>query len=87
MHKTLTVLNFLTVGYFLLMYLVYIFKIDAFIIGFFRELLTIPAMFGQLVLIILGVLSFIKKDRDRVFTISLALLIICAVLTIGSFFF
>ena len=86
MHKTLTILNLATVAYFLFIYLVYLFHIEIGIIDIVREMFTIPAMLGQLVLIVLGVISFAKKDRNPVFIISLVMLIICAILTIGSFF-
>lgn len=86
MHKTLAILNFSIIGYFLFLYLVYVFRIDLHIIGVVREMLTIPAMLGQLVLIVLGVILFVKKERNPMLLISLVMLIICAILTIGSFF-
>lgn len=86
MHKTLTILNFSIIGYFAVLYLSYIFKIDFQFLGMIRELLTIPAMLGQLVLIVLGVVSFFRKESSPLFIVSWIMLLICAVLTIGSFF-
>ena len=86
MHKTLTILNLVTVAYFLFIYLVYIFNIRNGIIDVVREMFTIPAMLGQLVLIVMGVISIVKRKSNTMFIVSLVLLIMCTILTIGSFF-
>jgi len=87
-EKILTIINFIIVGYFSIIYLTYYYQIEFVLIGVFREMLTIPFMFGQLGLLIFGVYFVIKEKRFRfLFLLSIVLLAVCSVLTIGSFFF
>ena len=85
-HRNLAVINLGVVSYFLLILLINYYKIDAVIIGVFRELFTIPMLLAQLIFLVLGILYLTKKNSDVLFKISLALLGICSVITIGSFF-
>ena len=85
-HKKLTIINFIIVSYFVLLWFVNIYKIDYTLIGVFRELLTIPFLLAQIVFLILGI-KFLTKNKINYFTIiSLLLLAICTIITIGSFF-
>ncbi len=87
-EKILTIINFVVVAYFTVIYLLYYFQIEFVIIGVFRELLTIPFMFGQLVLLVFGIYFIVKNRAFRfLLLMSITSLAVCAVLTIGSFFF
>ncbi|REG88244.1 hypothetical protein C8N25_11022 [Algoriphagus antarcticus] len=84
--KTLTSINFLILGYFILLWLVNYFQINFAIIGVFVELLTIPFLLAQLVFLVIGV-KFILNNEKRLLTIvSLLALALCTFITIGSFF-
>lgn len=82
-NKTLTIINFTIVFYFVIMYMIAYFKIDFVILGVFRELLTIPFLIAQFVFIIIGM-----KHRQKSFWAqwSLFALGICTLITVGSFF-
>ena len=85
-NRNLKVINFIIVTYFILMYLIDLFKMDFFLAGFFRELFTIPFLIAQIVFLIIGI-KFIMKNQTHIVTkISIFLLGICAVITMGSFF-
>jgi len=85
-HKNLTIINFIIVSYFVLIYLSYIYKIDFVLVGVFRELLSIPFLIAQIVFLIIGI-KFLREHKKHLLTvISIVLLAICTVITIGSFF-
>ncbi|SFG33817.1 hypothetical protein SAMN04487988_1032 [Algoriphagus hitonicola] len=84
--KKLTLINFMIVFYFFLLWLINYFQVDLFAIGFIVELLTIPFLLGQVIFLILGINFLIKPPRPSLFIISFLLLSICALLTFGSFF-
>ncbi len=87
-EKILTIFNFVIVTYFVAIYLFNYYQIDFVLIGVFREMLTIPFMFGQIGLLIFGVYFVVKEKKFRfLLLLSIAVLAICAILTIGSFFF
>ena len=87
-EKWLTRINFVIVAYFAIIYALYYFSIDFVIIGVFRELLTIPFLLAQIVLLFLSIRFLAKEKRLRLlFGISLTMLVICSVLTIGSFIY
>ena len=87
-EKSLIIINFIIVSYFALIYLFHYYQIEFVLLGVFRELLTIPFMGGQLVLLGYGIYFVIKEKRFRfLLLLSIAVLAACAVLTIGSFFF
>ena len=84
-EKRLTQINVIIVMYFILLYLVYLFNINFIVIEFFRETLTIPFLVAQIVFLVLGIKHLIKgKSRYYPLIISLILLFICSILTIGS---
>jgi len=85
-HNRLTIVNFAIVSYFLLLWLVYYFKIDLVLIGVFRELLTIPFLLAQLFFLVFGVIYLVQHKLNVLNLISLLALAICSVITIGSFF-
>ena len=85
-NRNLTIINFLIVSYFLLLFLVNFYKVDFVLIGVFRELLTIPFILAQIVFLVLGIIFLVKYKSHLLTTISLIALSICSVLTIGSFF-
>ena len=87
-EKILTIINFVIVGYFAIIYLFYYYQIDFVLLGVFREMLTIPFMFGQLGFLVFGIYFVVKEKRFRfLLLLSIVLLAVCSVLTIGSFFF
>ncbi len=86
-NKNLTIINFVIVTYFILLYLLSNYKIDSILIGFFVESLTIPFLISQVFFLFLGIKHLIEKnDRYYPLILSLILLIICSMLTIGSVF-
>jgi len=84
--RHLTIANFAVVVYFIILWLINYYRIDFVLIGVFRELLTIPFLFAQIVLLVLGIKSILSKQLDSLGMISLLALGICSCLTIGSFF-
>lgn len=84
--RNLTIINVTIVLYFLVVYLIHIYKVDYVIVGVFREILTIPFLITQLVFVVIGINYLIKHKKRILTTMSLIALIVCAILTIGSFF-
>lgn len=85
-NRNLTIVNFAIVLYFILVWLVNYFKIDFVLIGVLREMLSIPMLIGQIVFLVVG-LKFLANGKTNFLTIaSLCLLVICSIVTIGSFF-
>ena len=86
-ERKLIIINLTIVFYFILIYLINLYKIDYVIIGVFWELLTIPFLIGQIVFLVLSVMFLIKNKHTSFMTkISVLLLAICFVITISSFF-
>lgn len=84
--RSLTIINFLIVCYFILIWLANHFQVDYAFTGFFVELLTIPFLLAQFIFLFLGI-QFILKNEKRLLTIiSLLALAVCTIITIGSFF-
>ena len=87
-ERKLTVVNFIIVSYFVMIFIVNLFKIDITIIGVFREMLTIPFLIGQIVFLIIGCIFLIKNRNTQFLTkLSVILLAICSIITVGSFFY
>ncbi|MBJ7879825.1 hypothetical protein [Gelidibacter salicanalis] len=84
--RNLTLINFGIVFYFLIIYGLYVFKIDFVIIGVFQEMLSIPFLIAQVVFVVIGINYVIKHKKKPLTIISLFALIVCSILTIGSFF-
>ena len=85
-NKNLTIINFAIVTFFILIWLINIYKIDFDLVGVFRELLTIPFLIAQIVFLVIGIKYLINNKRHFLTIISLLLLAICSVITIGMFF-
>lgn len=85
-NRNLTIVNFAIVFYFILIWSINFFKIDHVLIGVFRELLTIPFLIAQIVFLVIGIKYLIKNQRNFLTIISVLLLAICTIITIGSFF-
>jgi len=85
-NRNLTIINFLIVSYFALIYLFYLYNIDHVLIGVFRELLTIPLLIAQIIFLVMGIKRVLKSSKNLVMVVSVLLLAICTFLTIGSFF-
>ena len=85
-NRNLTIINFVIVTYFGLIYLLNFYKIDFVIIGVFREMLTIPFLLAQIVFLVLGIIHLIKNKTHFLTVISIIGLAISAFYTIGWFF-
>ncbi|ARV14697.1 hypothetical protein [Polaribacter sp. SA4-12] len=85
-NRNLIIVNFGIVSYFILIWLIKIYKIDSVLIGVFREMLTIPFLLAQIVFLVIGIKYLIKNKRNLITTFSVLALAICTVITIGSFF-
>jgi hypothetical protein len=86
-ERNLTIINFIIVSYFVLIYIINYLEVDYPIINVFREILTLPFLLGQLLFLIAGIFFLIKIQKTRLLTkISLILLAISTLITIGSFF-
>lgn len=75
--RNLTIINIAIVLYFLVVYLLHIYNVDFVIIGFFREILTIPFLVAQLVFVVIGIKHMIKHKKRLLTTISLMALTAC----------
>ncbi|MAP06103.1 MAG: hypothetical protein CMP79_05645 [Formosa sp.] len=53
--RKLIIANFTIVSYFVLIWLINVYKIDIVLIGVFRELLTIPFLIAQIVFLVIGI--------------------------------
>ena len=84
--RNLIIVNFAIVSYFILIWLISFYKIDLVLIGVFVELLTIPFLIAQIVFLVIGIRHLIKDHRNQLTVISVLLLAVCNVITIGSFF-
>jgi hypothetical protein len=85
-NKNLTIINFSIVAYFGLLYVLNFLKIDFVLIGVFREIFTIPFILAQMLFLVLGIIHVVKHKKYLLTFISIVLLAINAIYTIGSFF-
>lgn len=85
-NKNLTIINFVIVLFFALIYLLNYYEINFVLIGVFRELLTIPFLIAQLVFLVLGIQFILKNKIHFLMLLSILVLASCSAVTIGSFF-
>ncbi len=85
-RSKLILINFTIVVYFIVLWLIDYYKIDTVLIGVFKELLTIPFLISQLVFLVVGIKYIFSCQRNFLFILSVLLLAICSVITVGSFF-
>ena len=85
-NRNLIIVNFVIVSFFILIWLINFYNIDFVLIGFFREILTIPFLFAQLVFLVIGIKYLIKNQKNSLTIISVLSLAICSIITIGTFF-
>ncbi|TYB69498.1 hypothetical protein ES676_13835 [Bizionia saleffrena] len=85
-RRNLIIANFAIVSYFVLIWLIDFYEIDFVLIGVFRELLTIPFLFAQIIFLVIDVKFLIKNQKNFLIIISVLLLAICSIITIGTFF-
>jgi len=85
-NRILIIANFSIVLYFTLIGLINFYKIDVVLIGVFREIFTLPFLIAQIVFLSVGIGYLIKNKRNLLVIISFLSLVICSVITIGSFF-
>ena len=85
-EKNLTIANFAIVAYFIGIWLIYTYQIDYKIIGVIGELLTIPFLVAQVVLIFLSIWYAMKNKTNLLFKISTIALVICSTIIFGTFF-
>ncbi len=84
--SNITILNFLVVSYFAILWAFGYYGITSAIINFLRELLTIPFLAAEVVLLVVGIRYLFKPNKELLVIISIAALAVCTFLTIGSFF-
>ena len=84
--RKLIIANFTIVSYFVLIWLINVYKIDIVLIGVFRELLTIPFLIAQIVFLVIGINFLTKNQRNVLTIISVLSLACCMLITVGSFF-
>jgi hypothetical protein len=82
----LAVANFAVVLYFSIFYFINKYKIQQMLLGVINEMLTLPMLFLQLVLLALGIIQVLTRPVNYLLFCSLILLAVCACLTLGSFF-
>jgi hypothetical protein len=85
-NRNLSIINFVIVAYFGVIYSINFYNIDFVLIGVFREILTIPFLLAQIVFLVLGIIHLIKHKTQFLTIISIIALAICAIYTIGWFF-
>ena len=86
-QSALTGIRFSIVGYFITLYLVYVYKMNFVLIGVFRELLTIPMFLAQPLFLTIGVKLLLDKNQNSLlFKCSVVVLAVCLILTVSSFF-
>lgn len=85
-HKFLIRMNFAIVLYFILLYLVDLYKIDWKFIGVLREILSLPFLILQFVLLFLSI-RFVFKHNAKNFWLNISIFIlgICTTITVCSF--
>jgi hypothetical protein len=84
--RSLTIINFIIVAYFILIWLVNYYEMDFVLIGVFVELLTIPFLLAQLVFLFIGIKFLIQNEKHVLTIVSLLALVLCTLFTVGSFF-
>lgn len=73
-------------AYFLALYLIWFYKVDATIVGVFQELLTIPMMIAQLILLVfIGKLLINPQQRTSANICTLIISLTTTILIIQSF--
>lgn len=85
-QRKLIIVNFTIVFFFILLWLIAHFELDYVLIGVFRELLTIPFLIAQLVFLAVGIKYLFSSQKNFLFVLSVLILAICTVITVGSFF-
>lgn len=84
--KILLIISLIIIFYFSSLYLVDLYKVEHFLIGFFNELLTIPFLIAEIFFLFYGIKLLFSNSQNRMTIIlSIVLLSICSILTIGSF--
>jgi phosphoglycerol transferase MdoB-like AlkP superfamily enzyme len=87
-EKRLTIINFVIVAFFAIIYLTYYFNIDFVLLGVFREMFFFLFIVAQIPVLLLGILFIVKEKKfSFLMILSTVLLAVCTILTIGSFFF
>ncbi len=86
--KRLAIINFTIVSFFLLIYMINLYKIDHVLIGVFKELLIIPFLIAQIVFLTISIKVLIKDNKGEYYLLvsSVIALAICTFFTLGSFF-
>ena len=85
-NKTLTIANISILVFFSLLYYFDYLKLDAVLIGVFREIFTIPFLLAQILFLVLGIIHIIKHKTYLLTFISILLLAINTIYTFASFF-
>lgn len=83
--KNITIVNFVIVCYFILLWLISNYNINLSLVTFFAELFTIPLLIAQLVFLVIGICHIFKGQRHLMTLLSVLLLALCSYFTITSF--
>ncbi len=83
--KTLTIINLFIVAYFVIIYTLYLAKIDFVLVGIFRELLTISFLLAQIVFLVIRVIYYFRYKANLLFILSWLVLANCSYFTLSTF--
>lgn len=84
--RNLILVNFTIIAFFIMIWLLNIYKIDGVVIGIFREFFTLPFLIAQLVVVVIGTKYVLNHQTSFLTLVSVICLAICTLITIGSFF-
>ena len=85
--KKQLLISLLIVSYFMVIYSLHNYHIDFVLLGVFREILTIPFIIAQFVFLLTGIrLMIFERNQRHLSSLSVILLAICTMTTMGSFF-
>ena len=70
--KQLTIINFVIITYFMLIWLAYVYKLDFVLIGVLLELVTIPLFIAQIVFLAISIKYLINNKRNASLTMSVS---------------
>ncbi len=85
-NRNIIIVNFTIVSFFILIWLINLYDIKLVIIGIFREILTIPLLISQIVILVIGIKHIIRNRGNFLLLISVLSLAICSMIITTSFF-
>jgi hypothetical protein len=79
-NRNVSIINLLIIGFFSSIYLIDLYKVDAVLIGVFRELFTLPFLGALLFFSVLGVVYFFTS-KTKTFLRSISSIIVIGILS------